>query len=86
VLQASVAPHFRYLRADEYLASPSFSLTTSPVAGDLVHWPGHIAVVIDPAAGTFIGSQTSTGVDIANYKTNTYWSGRKHRVFLHFNG
>lgn len=86
VLNASVAPHFRYLRADEYLTSPSFSLVTTPEAGDLVHWPGHIAVVINPTTGTFIGSQTSTGVDLANYKTNPYWSGRTHRVFLHFNG
>ncbi len=86
VLNASDAPGFRYIRADEYLTSPSFYRVDAPEAGDLVHWPGHIAVVIDPMAGTFIGSQTSTGVDIANFKTNPYWSGRSHRTFLRFMG
>lgn len=86
VLNASDAPGFRYIQADEYLTSPSFYRVDAPEAGDLVHWPGHIAVVLDPAAGTFIGSQTSTGVDTANYKTNPYWSGRSHRTFLRFIG
>ena len=86
VLHASEAPGFRYITADQFLSSPSFYRVDNPEAGDLVHWPGHIAVVIDPMAGTFIGSQNSTGVDKANYKTNPYWSGRTHRTYLRFSG
>jgi len=86
VLQGSDAPGFKYITADEFMSSRSFYRVDSPEAGDLVHWPGHIAIVLDPQTGTFIGSQTSTGVDKANWKTNTYWSGRTHRTFLRFVG
>jgi hypothetical protein len=84
VLQGSVAPGFRYIVADEFMTSPSFYRVDTAEAGDLVHWPGHIAIVLDPAQGTFIGSQTSTGVDKTSYKTDVYWSGRSHRTFLRY--
>lgn len=86
VIKASDSPGFRYITADEFMSSPHFYRVDAPEAGDLVHWPGHIAVVIDPAMGTFIGSQSSTGVAKTSYKTNPYWSGRSHRTFLRYSG
>ena len=47
---------------------------TEPQAGDLVYWktPGHIAIVEDPKAGTFLGAQNS-GLAQANYKVG-WWA------------
>lgn len=84
VIQASVDPGFAYMTADAFMRSRMFSRVDSPERGDLVHWPGHIAVVLDPVAGTFIGSQNSTGVDVTSYKTNPYWSRRGNRSFLRY--
>jgi len=74
VLRASVDRNFEYALADEFVQSPKLSVPTSPAPGDLVHWPGHIGVVLDPDQGTFIGSQSSTGVAISNYKKG-WWGG-----------
>jgi hypothetical protein len=60
--------------ADNFTNSPHFMKVSDPKPGDLVHWPGHIGIVLDPDHGIFIGSQTSTGVAEANYK-NGYWNG-----------
>ncbi len=77
VLRKSVDPSFPMIRADEFPSSPRFMKVDSPQAGDLVHWPGHIGIVLDPDRGDFIGSQTSTGVSTANYKGG-YWNGAYH--------
>jgi hypothetical protein len=84
VLRESVAPGFKPMMADEFMHSNQFMKVEIPEPGDLVHWSGHIAIVIDPAEGTFIGSQSSTGVAKSSYKTNPYWMGRSHRTFLRF--
>jgi lipoprotein Spr len=57
--------------------------TQLPQPGDLVMWDGHVGVVLDPAAGRFIGAQTSTGVNEASYATG-YWSQRSGRRFLRY--
>jgi cell wall-associated NlpC family hydrolase len=75
VLRATVDPSFPMIRADEFPHSPRFYRVESPAPGDLVHWPGHIGIVLDPDRGEFIGSQTSTGVAVANYKSG-YWNGQ----------
>lgn len=89
VLRASVNPKFPYMLANDFASSPYFQKVTEPQAGDLVHWPGHIGIVLDPDQGTFIGSQTSTGVAEANYKKG-YWNGsyggKKPDAFLRYTG
>jgi cell wall-associated NlpC family hydrolase len=55
--------------------SPLWRDVTTPQAGDIVLWDGHVGIVVDPAAQKFIGSQTSTGVAIARYGTG-YWKNR----------
>jgi hypothetical protein len=89
VLQASVDARFPQLLANDFPSSPRFQKVDQPMPGDLVHWPGHIAVVLDPDKGDFIGSQTSTGVAISNYKQG-YWhgqyGGKKPDCFLRYIG
>lgn len=52
--------------------------------GDIIYWStGHVGIVIDPAAGIFAGSQTSTGPKKANYK-HGYWSTRGKISFLRY--
>lgn len=87
VLRASVAPDFPNILANDFPNSPRFQRVDSPAPGDLVHWSGHIGIVLDPDLGEFIGSQTSTGVAIANYKRG-YWNGsyggKRPDTFLRF--
>lgn len=90
VLRDTVAPSFPNTLADDFALSPHFQKVDSPRAGDLVHWPGHIGIVLDPDHGLFIGSQTSTGVAEAYYKGQSYWNGNFHGkkpdYFLRFIG
>ena len=67
-------------------ASASFEAALAPEKGDLVTWPGHVAIVVDPATGTFIGAQTSTGVAETSYLLNAYWKARPGRAFLRWRG
>ncbi len=87
VLRQSVDRAFPMIRADEFPHSPKFMKVEHPRAGDLVHWPGHIGIVLDPDHGDFIGSQTSTGVAVGNYKKG-YWNGsfggKKADTFLRY--
>ena len=85
-------PTYTYLWTSQYPTSPRFKQVPEPAIADLIYWAppagdssGHIGIVIDPDAGTFIGAQTSTGVAVANYKTNSYWGGRLRRQYLRFN-
>jgi len=75
VLRGTVAPGFPETLADDFTNSPRFRRVENPQAGDLIHWPGHIGIVLDPDHGIFIGSQTSTGVEEARYKGRSYWNG-----------
>jgi hypothetical protein len=43
-----------------------------------------VGIVLDPVAGTFIGSQNSTGVDVSSWKTTPYWRSRTQRTFLRY--
>ena len=64
-------------------ASNVFIAVSIPQPTDLVLWDGHVGIVVDPAAGTFVGAQTSTGVAEANYLTG-YWKDRGVKKFLRF--
>jgi len=62
-----------------------FAGTASPLPGDLVLWDGHVGIVLAPASGDFIGSQSSTGVYIASYSSG-YWAAQPNRRFLRWFG
>lgn len=74
VLRKTVDKSFPDTIANDFVYSAKFTKVETPMAGDLVHWPGHIGIVLDPDQGDFIGSQTSTGVAVSNYKKG-YWNG-----------
>src|ERR1700734_2975292 len=83
-----VDPSFPYVLANDFMGTGYFnkiSAKETPNRGDLIHWPGHIGIVLNGDTGEFIGSQTSTGVAVANFK-NGYWDGmyggKKHDYFL----
>jgi len=85
VLKRAVDVNFPSILADDFPQHTAFSRVTQALAGDLIHWPGHIGIVLNPSTGEFIGSQTSTGVAVSNYKQG-YWNGefggKKPDVFL----
>jgi cell wall-associated NlpC family hydrolase len=65
--------------------SPILETIETPEHGDLVLWEGHGGIVVDPVAGRFIGSQTSTGVAITTYRSG-YWSQQPGLTFRKFGG
>jgi len=84
-----IIPTFSYLWATQYLTSPRFKQVPEPAIADVIYWAppagdssGHVAIVVDPVACTFIGAQTSTGVAIASYTGNGYWAGRLSRRYF----
>lgn len=64
------------LNALKFQTEGLFADTDSPLPGDIVCWDGHVGIVYDAQKGTFIGSQTSTGVFFASY-TSGYWATTK---------
>lgn len=84
VLRATVAPKFPMIIANDFLHSPVFRRVDSPAVGDLIHWHGHIGIVTDPDLGTFIGSQTSSGVAEASYKRGYWATSRGTITFLRY--
>src|SRR5215469_11898986 len=63
---------YDYAASREILAGVSgFRRVRKPQAGDLVVWPGHMGIVIDPREHSFYSSVLS-GFAIENYESN-YW-------------
>jgi len=63
---------YDYAASREILAGVSgFRRVRKPQAGDLVVWPGHMGIVIDPREHSFYSSVLS-GFAIENYQSN-YW-------------
>jgi cell wall-associated NlpC family hydrolase len=76
-------PNFPYMPSSRYLESPLFRHIGSSEMkpADLILWNGHIAVLVNPIQGSFIGSQTSTGVAVATM-SNPYWQQRRPLALL----
>ena len=65
-----------------YRGTDDFRRVPHPAAGDLIVWPGHVGIVVDPEAKTFL-SALRRGVRVASY-TSSYWRRRGHaRFFRH---
>ena len=65
-----------------YRGIPGFRRVSDPAAGDLVVWPGHVGIVVDPAAQTFL-SKLTHGIKVTSY-TSRYWKGRGHPRFFRY--
>jgi NlpC/P60 family len=59
---------------DLYRGTPNFVRVKAPQPGDLIAWPGHVGIVLNPKHHSFY-SLVSTGLEAQNYR-GAYWSGR----------
>src|ERR1051326_6859103 len=57
-----------------YTGSTNFTRVRAPQAGDLVVWPGHVGIVIDPKQHSFF-SFVRSGPDTQFYDSS-YWRSR----------
>ena len=71
------APSFAIFRG-----IPQFRRVTTPQAGDLVVWPGHVGLVIDPEQHTFF-SRTGSGPRTVAYDSD-YWRHRGRPRFYRY--
>jgi cell wall-associated NlpC family hydrolase len=67
-----------------YTGMPGFKRVYHPQPGDLIVWPGHVGVVVDPEEETFVSALRS-GVKTASY-TSRYWKRRGHPRFFRYLG
>jgi cell wall-associated NlpC family hydrolase len=65
-----------------YRGTQDFKRVFRPKSGDLIVWPGHVGIVVDPSASTFL-SALRRGVRIASY-TSRYWRRRGHPRFFRY--
>jgi len=57
-----------------YAGNENFARVRHPQPGDLVAWPGHVGIVMEPAEHSFY-SLVSTGLEAQNYD-GPYWRSR----------
>jgi cell wall-associated NlpC family hydrolase len=67
-----------------YAGMSGFKRVYHPKRGDLIVWPGHVGIVIDPEEETFLSALRS-GVKTASY-TSRYWKRRGHPRFFRYLG
>jgi hypothetical protein len=67
-----------------YVGLEPFKRVRYPEAGDVIVWPGHMGVVVDPEEGTFL-SAVSSGVKTHSYRSG-YWKHRGRPHFLRYRG
>ena len=65
-----------------YRGTPAFIRIYHPAPGDLIVWPGHVGIVVDPYARTFL-SALQRGVRISSY-TSRYWRRRGRPRFMRY--
>jgi hypothetical protein len=66
---------YRYASSFELFSGhENFARVKFPHAGDLVVWPGHVGIVVDPLQHSF-SSLVSTGLDVQDYE-GAYWRSR----------
>lgn len=71
------ASSFEIYAGNEYFARVRYAR-----AGDLIAWPGHVGIVVDPLEHTFY-SLLRTGLDEQNYRSR-YWRSRGVARFYRF--
>jgi cell wall-associated NlpC family hydrolase len=65
-----------------YAGNENFQRVRHPRAGDLIVWPGHVGIVLDPMEHTFY-SLVSTGLEAQDY-LGTYWKARGRPRFYRY--
>jgi hypothetical protein len=67
---------------DLYAGNENFERVRHPQPGDLIAWPGHVGIVLEPAEHSFY-SLVSTGLGAQNYE-GPYWRSRGKPRFYRF--
>jgi len=67
---------------DIYAGNENFGRVKTPQAGDLIAWPGHVGIVVDPLQHSFY-SLVSTGLEAQNYN-GPYWRSRGRPRFYRY--
>lgn len=67
---------------DLYAGSENFKRVGIPQVGDLIIWPGHVGIVLDPAQHTFFSSVHS-GLQAESYD-GPYWRARGRPRFCRY--
>lgn len=65
-----------------YDGMAGFKRVYHPQPGDLIVWPGHVGIVVDPEEETFLSALRS-GVKTASY-TSRYWKRRGRPRFFRY--
>ncbi len=65
-----------------YAGNDNFARVMHPQPGDLVVWPGHVGIVLDPLEHSFY-SLVSTGLEAQNYQ-GPYWKSRGRPRFYRY--
>jgi hypothetical protein len=74
---------YRYASSVELFSGhENFERVRYPHAGDLIVWPGHVGIVVDPLQHSF-SSLVSTGLDVQDYE-GVYWSARGRPRFYRY--
>src|SRR5438045_2495176 len=76
-LPYSYAPSFAIFRG-----IPQFRRVTTPQPGDLIVWPGHVGIVVNPERRTFF-SRTGSGPRTVEYDSD-YWRHRGRPRFYRY--
>jgi hypothetical protein len=67
---------------DIYSGNENFARVKTPQAGDLVVWPGHVGIIVDPMEHSFY-SLVSSGLDAQDYQ-GAYWKSRGRPRFYRY--
>src|SRR5258708_21711988 len=65
-----------------FAGNENFARVRYPHAGDLIVWPGHVGIVVDPLRHSF-SSLVSTGFDVQDYE-GAYWKSRRRPRFYRY--
>ncbi len=85
VHQAYLEAGFEYPYANSfelYAGNENFQRVRHPRAGDLIVWPGHVGIVLDPIEHSFY-SLVRTGLEAQDY-LGTYWKARGRPRFYRY--
>jgi hypothetical protein len=74
VYQRAGFPYSYVSSSDLYAGVDEFQPVTRPQAGDLVVWPGHVGIVVNPSQNTFFSALRS-GIGVESY-SGSYWRER----------
>jgi len=65
-----------------YAGNENFERVRYPQPGDLIAWPGHVGIILDPREHSFY-SLVSTGLEAQDYE-GTYWKSRGRPHFYRY--